>query len=421
MMRRSLILCLLAAVVAAVALAADLPDAWHSWRYSRTLPAGEPGSRYELLLPEDVFLHSENHLADLRVIDDRGAEVPFVLITDRPSVQTESRSVTLRERSYVPGQYTQVILDLGQHAAFHNRVQVETPESDFILWVEVAVSDDARTWRIVNARAPISRFRKETLQGNQTIRYSDTNARYLRLRIFEKSREFPVTGASVAFSTGVREATRARLSAALTPDAARPATLSRWSTDLGTDQIPVNEVVFETSQPEFFRAVRILTSEDSKEWRFAAGGEIYRFRVGEKLEESLRVAVSEYWRARYWRVEVVNGNDAPLENMRPALARYSAGILIIPEPSRSYRLLYGNARAGTPEYDLARTLPSAVTQTLAPRKAALGPEETTSNYADPRPFTERHPALLWVALGVAIILLGYASLRSLGAAPANRA
>jgi hypothetical protein len=43
----------------------------------------------------------------------------------------------------------------------------------------------------------------------------------------------------------------------------------------------------------------------------------------------------------------------------------------------------------------------------------LGPEEITSNYADPRPFTERHPNLLWVALGLAIVLLGYAALRAL--------
>jgi hypothetical protein len=42
-----------------------------------------------------------------------------------------------------------------------------------------------------------------------------------------------------------------------------------------------------------------------------------------------------------------------------------------------------------------------------------GPEELTSNYADPRPFTERHPTLLWVALAVAIILLAFTALRTL--------
>jgi Ser/Thr protein kinase RdoA (MazF antagonist) len=43
---------------------------------------------------------------------------------------------------------------------------------------------------------------------------------------------------------------------------------------------------------------------------------------------------------------------------------------------------------------------------------SLGHEEPTSNYADARPFTERHPNLLWIALGMAVILLGYAALRA---------
>jgi hypothetical protein len=43
----------------------------------------------------------------------------------------------------------------------------------------------------------------------------------------------------------------------------------------------------------------------------------------------------------------------------------------------------------------------------------LGPEEPTSNYADARPFTERHPNLLWLALGMAVILLGYAAVWAL--------
>lgn len=51
--------------------------------------------------------------------------------------------------------------------------------------------------------------------------------------------------------------------------------------------------------------------------------------------------------------------------------------------------------------------------TVPTLKAVLGPEGFTSNYADPRPFTQRHPNLLWLALGIAVVLLGYAALRAL--------
>jgi hypothetical protein len=89
------------------------------------------------------------------------------------------------------------------------------------------------------------------------------------------------------------------------------------------------------------------------------------------------------------------------------------------KPGRSYRLIYGNARAETPRYDLERLVSvEAKIKPVIPI-AELGPEELTANYADPRPFTERHPNVLWLALGLAVALLGYAAMRSLKPPVAN--
>lgn len=412
---------LLAMFFAAAVFAADLPNPWRSWLFSRTLPAGAPGQRLEILLPEDVLLHSENNLGDLRVIDDRGAEVPYVIVRDKPTGHVGSLTATIREKSFVPGKYTQVVLDTGEHAAFHNRVGIETPASDYMYWVEVAASDDARTWRILNPRAPISRLSEGNARTNQTIGYPDTNARYLRLRILGTEGNFPVTGASIFLVANTREPSRTRIRATLVPDPSAAPALTRWNADLGANQFTIIEVEFETSQREFFRAVRVLKSVDNKEWNFAVGGHIYRFNVGNKIEESLGVPVYPDSPAQYWRVEILNKNNAPLPDLSAALAHFSVALLIVPETGRSYRLLYGNALAVNPEYDLARTLPASMTGTLALQNLAFGPEEATSNYADPRPFTERHPNLLWAALAVAVVLLGYAAMRSLRTTPAKPA
>jgi hypothetical protein len=294
-------------------------------------------------------------------------------------------------------------------------VRIDTPEPDFIHWVEVAAGDDAKLWRIVKARAPISRFRRENLEGNQTIHYSDNSSRYLRLRIFEPTRQFAVTGAAV-LTYDTREPARAPVPAVFQLDASAPSGVTRWQTDLSADPLPVTEVVFATTQPEFYRAVRILTSEDGKEWNVRCGGEIYRYKLGEKLEESLRVRFGEDWGPRFWRVEVLNGNDAPLSDASPSMIMIPRAVFFQPTPDRSYRLLYGNDRAAAPQYDLAHIFtykgkPPAIT-------VLPGPEEITSNYADPRPYSERHPNLLWLALGVAVIFLGYAAIRALRSPPA---
>jgi hypothetical protein len=175
--------------------------------------------------------------------------------------------------------------------------------------------------------------------------------------------------------------------------------------------LPVTELVFSTIQPEFYRAVRILTSADGKEWRTICGGEIFRYKVGEKLEESLRVSFPENWGGRYWRVEILNGNDAPLTETTLSLNMIPRFAFFQPAEGRSYRMIYGNAAAVAPQYDLSRIFhfqgkPSGSI-------VIAGPEEGTSNYADPRPYTERHPNILWSALGVAVILLAYAAFRAL--------
>jgi hypothetical protein len=416
MTRRIFSLLLFFAAFGASVLSTDLPSAWRAWRYSRSIQPEHADTLNFVTLDRAIFSHSENQLADLRMIDDLGQELPYEVRSQiTPPPDPVRVAATLRENSFVPGKFTQVVLDLGEHTDFHNNLRVETSESDFINWVEVAASDDAHLWRIVNARAPISRFRKENLEGNQTIRYSENNARYLRLRIQEAAHTFEVTGVEVFSSPAMKTESPAETAVLLTslliPDSNGAPSQTQWTVDLGSAAIPIAKFNFDTTQPEFYRAVRLLTSTDQKEWQSVGGGEIHRFVVNGKTEESLGVQCYGMWGPRFWRVEVLNANDAPLSAVHLSLVIPLRFVLFHPAQNRSYRLIYGNARATSPQYDLGRTLHIQANEVIV--HLELGTEEATSNYADPRPFTERHPNLLWVALGVAVVLLGSAALRAM--------
>jgi hypothetical protein len=45
--------------------------------------------------------------------------------------------------------------------------------------------------------------------------------------------------------------------------------------------------------------------------------------------------------------------------------------------------------------------------------ATLGAEDVNSAWVDPSPWTERHGAVLWVALVLAVIILGAVAVRTL--------
>jgi hypothetical protein len=136
------------------------------------------------------------------------------------------------------------------------------------------------------------------------------------------------------------------------------------------------------------------------------------------LEESLKVPVYGYGGRRYLRVEILNGDDAPLNGVTLSASMVPHLVLFRPATGHSYRLAYGNEKAQSPSYDLQRTLHIGATEEVLADQ--LGPEQENAAYQDPRPFSERHPAVLWGSLAVAVLLLGYTALRTMRTPPAQR-
>ena len=177
----------------------------------------------------------------------------------------------------------------------------------------------------------------------------------------------------------------------------------------------ISAVEFTTDQQDFYRGVRFSISADGKEWSPGGGGEIYRYMGDSHREELLRVPVYGYAGTRYWRVEILNGSDAPLSNVTLSASMLPTLVLFRPTPGHSYRLAYGNEKAQSPSYDLQRTLHISATEEAFADQ--LGPEQENAAYQDPRPFSERHPAVLWGSLAFAVVLLGYTALRTMRTPP----
>lgn len=394
--------------------AAPFPSAWKHWLYSRAieLPSADATQLAGVTVTEDVYPKSRIELPDLRVIDDRGVETPYAISRREGSKNSVSLPTVVHEKSFAPGLYTQVIVEVQGQAPFHNAVRIQTSETDFIEWVHVEASDDGRIWRIVQERAPIFRFQKDNHAGTQTVNYSENNANFLRVRILNGAKQFPVSGASVLHET-TEAPERAELPVAMVADPKTTPERSIWSADLGAAAVPLSEVRFEAAAPaEFIRSVEVSASPDNREWSTYAREEIYRYRRGETVQEQLSVRIPQSWaHGRYWRVEIVNRSDAPLAGAIPHLYSTPAHVVFEQQPGRSYRLLYGQSEAKPAEYDLARRVDAKLLRAAVAGK--LGPEETNSEWSDPRPWTEQHDAFLWVILGVAVLILAGVALQSL--------
>lgn len=406
------------ALLALCAAASQLPNTWRHWRYSRPidLSAANQTRLVGIAIPPGVYAHSQSDLADVRVIDNWGGEVPYARFMRLGSNNSVSIATELLENSFAPGHYTQVVLHTKKQVPFHDAVRIDTPETDFIEWVEIAASDDAHTWRIVQPRAPIFRFQKEARSGTQIVSYSENNAPYLRVRILDGKSQFPVTGATILYQTS-EPPERVPAALQLMPDPNPPPQSTSWIVDAGSDAIPLAEVRFDVPEPaEFVRTVEFSTSSDQRDWSTWTTGEIYRYQQdtssGSTAQEQLSVPLPYgFATARFWRLEILNGDDPPLAGVTAQFYTTPRHLVFEQQPGHTYTLIYGQYRAAAPQYDLERRLDS--NQELAATVGGVGPEEQNSNYADPRPWTEQHTVVLWIVVGLVALLIGFSAIRAL--------
>jgi hypothetical protein len=401
-------------LIAGTALAfSTLPAAWKAWRYSRTIDLAptEAPRLVETAVPDAIYLRAQPMLGDLRVIDAEGNETPYTLFSFTGATKIEHRAATIHEKSFTPGQFTQTVIEV-KGDTFHNSLEIETGEQNFIEWVSVDASDDAHTWRIVQDRAPIFRFNKDGREGTRVVQYSENNARFLRIRVLKGDQQFPISGVVVLDETSSPEERVPLESVQPTAALHEPQRKSIWTADLGGTGPPVTEIVFDVAPGEFIRSVKLSGSEDEKEWRNLASGQIYRFHRGDRVQEQLKVEIPYGGQQfRHWRITVENRNDAPLPINSVRLYTTPRRIMFEQQPGKTYSLIYGEERAQAPQYDLAQRINSD--QQRAAQQVQLGSEESNTAWVDPRPWTETHDIFLWVVLIIAVLLIGFTAIQSM--------
>jgi hypothetical protein len=109
------------------------------------------------------------------------------------------------------------------------------------------------------------------------------------------------------------------------------------------------------------------------------------------------------------RLTIQNGDDSPLALQAITLEMREREVCFLRKANTSYTLRYGDPSLGPPRYDLTPIEAAAADASIS----TLGAERAlTPETAAVRPFTERHPVLLWVALIIVVGTLGVVALRS---------
>jgi hypothetical protein len=409
-------------LLAVVAASPETSPEIRYFRYQRSienLPAH--AGQACLVVDAGIFTHAATGLADLRVYHD-GTETPFAIRIAAPAVAAQGTIEPLNKGA----RGGETVFDAEMPDGHYSDLELAVTAHDFIATVEVSGSQK----QTGSAETKVGSYTifdlsKQRLGRSTVLHLPESDFKYLHFRIAGPLMPETVSGLSV-----VRlPASQPRyIDVAQTAQVMQKNRTSVFELNVPA-HVPLDRVVFAVgAQPALFsRDVRVevqpvqqTPSTDSGRFMqtVTASGNLLRVHSvqnGHRIDEE-RLAIdaprAESETAAKWTIAIDNGDDAPLKVEAVKLQMLERDLCFEATGSGSNTLYYGDPALTAPRYDYA----SLFALQADAAKAAVGPEQANAAFQarpDERPFTERHPALLWAVLVLVIALLGAIALGSM--------
>jgi hypothetical protein len=372
------------------------------WEWRRPLAVTEANQVHSVTLDRAVYANSLPGLGDLRVVRG-GSEIPYVLDTASRSVDERELRPEILDRS-VAREGLMLTLALPR-AERHNRLRITTALKGFRIPVRIETSEDGRRWAAAREDGYIFDFSEgESGASSLMVEYPVSTRRYLRATFFGWTGLDAVSSAWLTYCQE-RPAVWQTLAAAV-PSRSEDGKATLLTFDLGA-AVPHSRLRIESSDAAFQRACQILTSANGKDWAYVSAGVVYRF-----PDEAPAALEFPERHDRYLRLRILNGDDRPIQVSRAEFQTLLRRVRFLADSTGEYALLCGNPKANAPSYDLSVILSR---RAPAPDVAlAAGAARRNPGYKPPeKPWSERHPELLWTTLAIAVLSMGYVTVRFL--------
>ena len=411
-----------AAAALVLALAVATPEIRY-FRYQRPvlIPEQQNGQACMALDPA-VFAHAEPGLPDLRLYRDR-SEVPYLLHQAAP--REDKPQTILPLNAGVRG--GQPAFDAEMPAGRYSNVELLLSAENFVATVTVSGSQTQGGIETRVGAYSVFDLTQQKLGRGTMLALPESDYRYLHFRIKGSLKIEAIQGIRVA-PTQVQkpryvQVAQGRPVAQTSPVAAHGRT-TVWTATVPAN-VPVDQIVFTPpAEPALFnRTVRITstllnsTPEHPASEEFVTQGSLIRVhgvQQGQHIDEErleIEIPPGAPREAATWTITIDNGDDAPLRIESADLEMVERDLCFDANAKGPLTLYYGDAALSAPRYDYGDlTAPQA--DAIAVEAGAESANPAWQPRPDERPFTERHPWLLWAVLCVVIAVMGLVTLRT---------
>jgi hypothetical protein len=413
----------ISAAVVLLTIVAASPEVRY-FRYERPIKATDGRSGQScLLIDPTLFPKAAPMLADLRLYRD-GSETPFAISTAEAAESVEKPIAPLN----VGLRGGETVFDANLPEGQYSDLELSLDAKDFIAAVTVVGSQTNGSAGTRIGTYTVFDLTGQKLGRSTVLHLPESDFPHLHFSI-----KGPILPANLKGLTVVRlsKIHPSYVTATQTTHTEQKGHTSVIEFDVPA-HVPVDRIVFRPggTPSQFSRRVTIIAKETGQQQtdgnaapqdRNVAQGNLLRIhsvRDGHRIDEE-HLALDVPWldteQASRWTVSIDNGDDLPLQMESVELQMLERNLCFDANGAGKYVLYYGDPSLSGPVYDYAALFSRNLDPKAGVSALTAGPEEANPIYQsrpDERPFTERHPALLWVALVGVIALLGIVALRS---------
>jgi Protein of unknown function (DUF3999) len=377
------------------------------FKYQRDVQETSSGGQQYVVVDEMLWQHAQPNLNDLRLYSAE-REIPYALEIERGSSETEQKTTRVLQPASIAGK-TQFLLDMSAVPEY-DRIELKLTTKNFVSHARVEGQDDPHgaRWAVLGTTT-LYDLSDEKLGHNSTLQIPRATYKYLRVSMDSSVKPSDVQNGTAGITRAQKATWRTVMNGP---------TLAQQGKDTVVtfaipESVPVERVDFEIdpTQSNFRREMEV---QGERGQSFGSGeiSRIHMQRNGQKLDvEQTSLGIRRTGQGSL-RAIIHNGDDLPLKLTGARLQQYERRIYFDSSSGTQLRLYYGDEKMGAPVYDYAKLFqhdPNA-------SEVQLSAEEANAAYIgrpDERPWSERHPAVLWVAILAAVLMLGGIALRSM--------
>ncbi len=377
------------------------------FKFERPLQSASSNGQHYVVIDETIWAHALPGLQDLRLYS-AGKELPYALTLETGGYAINQTSLRILQPGTAAGK-TQFLLDMSGVLEY-DRVTLTLSTRNFVAHAKVEGQDDphGNQW-VALGSTTLYDLSGEKLGHNSTLQTPLSVFKFLRVTVDSSIKPSDLQAASAATAKSEKVIWREVNSQLTYQDHSRESVFT-FSVPKG---VPIDRISFliAPEQKNFSRSVQIL---GDKEQQFASGeiSQIHLQRNGQRIDceqTSLPVRLAG---AGTYRIVVLNGDDTPLKIVSAHLQQYERRIYFDADTGAQLRLYYGDDQLESPVYDYAKFFQKDVSAA----QLQFEPEALNAAYSsrpDARPWSERHPSVLWLAIIAAVLIMGAIAFRSL--------